>query len=191
MPKILLTGGTGLLGNHLARALVADGREVRALVRSPEKARGLLPAACEIVAGDVLDAASLRRGIDGCDVVYHAAGLPEQWLPDDATFQRVNVDGTAHLVDAALAAGVRRFVYASTIDVFAWRPGEPFDESRLDEQPKPTAYERSKQDADRLVTAALQRGLPAVFLHPSAIYGPGPAGSPGLNAFVRDLLPGA
>lgn len=191
MEKVLLTGGTGMLGNNLARELVADGRAVRALVRSPERARPLLPAACEVIAGDVLDHDSLRRAVEGCSVVYHAAGLPEQWLRDERAFQRVNVDGTRNLVEASMAEGVKRFVYASTIDVFAWRKGEPFDESVIDPQPKGTAYERSKQDADRLVAAALQRGLPAVFLHPSAIFGPGPAGSPGLNDFLRDLMRGA
>jgi dihydroflavonol-4-reductase len=190
MAEILLTGGTGLLGNHIARALIADGRSVRALVRSPERARPLLPTECELAAGDLVDPASIRGALDGCSVVYHAAGLPEQWLPDEDTFQRVNVQGTRHLVEASLRAGVRRFVYASTIDVFAWTPGLPFDESRLDPLPKPTPYERSKQDADRIVAAAVGHGLPAVFLHPSAIYGRGPAGSPGLNEFVRDLAAG-
>lgn len=187
---VLLTGGTGIVGNSIARQLAAEGRAVRALVRDPERARRLLPDGCEIVRGDVTDADSVRRAIDGCRVVYHAAGLPEQWLPDAATFARVNVGGTRTLVDAALAAGVDRFVYTSTIDVFAWTPGRPFDESVLDAQPKGTAYERSKQEADRVVTAALGRGLPAVFLHPSGVYGPAPAGSPGLNALVRDLLAG-
>jgi dihydroflavonol-4-reductase len=160
-------------------------------VRSVERARPLLPAGCEAVAGDVRDRGSLERAIDGCSVVYHAAGLPEQWLADADLFQRVNVDGTRNLCEVALRQGVKKFVYASTIDVFAWTPGVPFDESRLDPEPKPTAYERSKQDADRIVTAALQHGLAAVFLHPSAIYGPGPAGSPGLNDFLRDLAGGA
>lgn len=191
MEKLLLTGGTGMLGNNLARQLVADGRDVRALVRSPERARPLLPAACEVIAGDVLDRDSLRRAVEGCSVVYHAAGLPEQWLRDERIFQRVNVDGTRNLIEVSMAEGVKRFVYASTIDVFAWRPGEPFDESVIDPQPKGTAYERSKQEADRVVVEALERGLPAVFLHPSAIFGPGPAGSPGLNDFLRDLMRGA
>jgi len=191
MDRVLLTGATGMLGNNLARELIADGRPVRALVRSVERARPLLPEACEVVAGDVLDRDSIRRGLLGCSAVYHAAGLPEQWLRDAQQFQRVNVEGTENLIEASLAHGVKRFVYASTIDVFAWRPGEPFDESVIDAQPKGTAYERSKQDADRLVAVALERGLPAVFLHPSAIYGPGPAGSPGLNDFLRDLLRGA
>lgn len=190
MPDVLLTGATGLVGGSIARALLAAGRSVRALVRNPERARRVVPAACELVAGDVTDAASLPPALDGCRVVYHAAGLPEQWLPDVATFERVNVDGTANLIAAALAARVERFVYSSTIDVFAAAPGATFDESVIDPQPKGTAYERSKQAADRLVVAALERGLPAVFLHPSAVYGPVPAASPGLNDLIARLLRG-
>lgn len=188
--RILLTGGTGLVGSSIAQALVAAGRTVRALVRAPARGRQVLPGAVELVAGDVTDAASLRRAVDGCGVVYHAAGLPEQWLADPAVFQRVNVQGTGHLIDAALAAGVRRFVYSSTIDIFAAAPGAAYDESVIDPHPKGTWYERSKQDADRLVVRALERGLPAVFVHPSAVYGPAPASSPGLNDFIAKILRG-
>jgi dihydroflavonol-4-reductase len=123
-------------------------------------------------------------------VVFHCAGLPEQWRLDPGDFDRVNVGGTRNLVDAALAAGVERFVYTSTIDVFAWTPGEPFDESVLDPDPRPTAYERSKQEADRIVAAALDRGLPAVFVHPSAVYGPAPVLTPGLNQLLVQLARG-
>jgi dihydroflavonol-4-reductase len=186
--RVLLTGGTGIVGNAIASALAAKGRTVRALVRSLERGRALLPAACELVQGDVTDADSVRRAIDGCDVVYHAAGLPEQWLADPATFARVNVGGTRTVAEAALAAGVTKLVYTSTIDVFACVGGVPFDEGTIDLRPKPTAYQRSKQDADRLLADFVARGLPAVFLHPSAVYGPVPAASPGLNAFLADLV---
>jgi dihydroflavonol-4-reductase len=188
MSQVLLTGGTGLLGNALARELIARKRSVRALVRSVERAKGVLPLECELVKGDVTDLASVRRAMDGCRVVYHASGLPEQWLPDRSLFHRVNTQGTQNMIDAAVEQRVEKFVYASTIDVFIMRPGTPFDETQLDPHPKSTHYERSKQEADRLVTAALDRGLKAVFLHPSALYGPGPAGSPGLNHFIRDII---
>jgi dihydroflavonol-4-reductase len=188
--RVLLTGGTGLVGGSIARALVAAGRTVRALVRAPARARAVLPAGVELVEGDVTDAASLRRAAADCAVVYHAAGLPEQWLADPSVFQRVNVQGTANAIEAALAAGVRRFVYSSTIDVFAAAPGAEYDESVIDPHPKGTAYERSKQDADRLVVQALDRGLPAVFVHPSAVYGPAPAASPGLNDFIARIVRG-
>jgi dihydroflavonol-4-reductase len=191
MSKVLLTGATGLLGNAIARALVADGRAVRALVRSPDKAATVVPRGCELVPGDVTDAESLAVAFRGCSVIYHAAGLPEQWLAAESTFDRVNTGGTRNLVRAALAGGVERFVYTSTIDTFLFpAAGLTFDETEIDPAPKATAYERSKQTADRLVTDALSEGLPAVFLHPSGIYGPGPATSPGTNQLIADLVRG-
>ena len=186
----LLTGGTGIVGNAIAAELVRRGRRVRALVRSLERGRALLPTACELVEGDVTDAESVRRAVDGCAVVYHAAGLPEQWFADPGVFDRVNVGGTRNVADAARAAGVARFVYTSTIDVFACSPGVPFDEGTIAADPKPTHYERSKQAADRYVSGLVGAGFPAVFLHPSAVYGPVPAASPGLNQFVADLARG-
>jgi len=185
-----LTGGTGIVGNAIAAALVRRGRSVRALVRSLERGRALLPPECELVEGDVTDAASVTRALDGCEVVYHAAGLPEQWLADPGTFARVNAGGTRIVADAARAAGVTRFVYTSTIDVFACIPGVPFDEGTIAVEPRPTAYERSKQEADRYVTELVALGFPAVFLHPSAVYGPVPAASPGLNQLIADLARG-
>ena len=188
--RVLLTGGTGIVGGAVAAELVRRGRAVRALVRSLERGRVLLPTGCELVEGDVTDAASVRRAVDGCTVVYHTAGLPEQWLADPSTFARVNVGGTRLVAEAALAARVTKFVYTSTIDVFACVPGVPFDEGTIATMPKATAYQRSKQDADRLVVELASRGLPAVFLHPSGVYGPVPAASPGLNAFIADLVRG-
>ena len=188
MTKTLVTGATGLVGWNIVQALRERGRAVRALVRDPDKARRLLPAEVELVAGDVTDRPSVERALADVKVVYHAAGLPEQWLKDAGRFQRVNVEGTRNLVEASLERKVERFVYTSTIDVFQAGPSQEFDESSpIDPAPKGTAYERSKQDADRLVVAAIERGLHAVFLHPAALYGPGPAGSPGINDFIVRL----
>jgi dihydroflavonol-4-reductase len=186
----LVTGATGNVGNAIVRALLAEGRRVRALVRDPERARGLLPAGCDLVRGDVTEPATLAPAVHGVEAVFHAAGLPEQWLPDPGTFERVNAGGTANVLAAARGAGVGRFVYTSTIDVFAWRPGVPFDESVLDPAPKHTPYERSKQAADRLVQGAVDHGFPAVFLHPSAVYGTSPSSSPGVNDLMKRLVAG-
>jgi dihydroflavonol-4-reductase len=190
MSLVLLTGGTGTVGSAVAAELVRRGRSVRALVRSIERARPCLPDSVELVVGDVTDARSVRAAMEGCDAAYHGSGLPEQWLRDPGQFQRVNVDGTRNMIEAALDAKVKSFVYTSTIDVFTMPRGEPFDESTLDPRPKGTHYERSKQDADRLVVAALERGLPARFLHPAAVYGPSPVTTPGLNDFLRRLARG-
>lgn len=175
MSATLVTGATGTVGHAVAAQLAASGAEVRALVRDVERARPLLPTGVAPVRGDLTDPAGVAAAVAGCARVFHAAGMPEQWRLDPRDFQRINVAGTANVVEACLAHGVGRLVYTSTIDVFAWTPGVPFDESRLDPEPRPTAYERSKQEADRLVAAALERGLDAVFLHPAAVYGPAPA----------------
>jgi dihydroflavonol-4-reductase len=194
METTLVSGATGLLGYHIAGALMKRGRSVRVLVRSVERARRILPEECELIQGDITDKESVTRALQGCSVVYHAAGLPEQWKPDPNIFQRVNVGGTQNMIEASLEQGVRRFIYTSTADVFYAEPGQEFDESILDPRPRRTYYERSKQDADKRVADALQKGLPAIFLHPAAVYGPGPASSPGVNERIemlqRGKLPG-
>ncbi len=187
MTQVLITGATGTVGDAIAVQLLERGEQVRALVRSPERARGLLGNEIELLEGDVTDAASVRKAVEGCATVFHAAGLPEQWRQDVGDFTRVNVDGTRNLAEASLAAGVERFVYTSTIDVFTSRPDIDFDESEIDPEPRPTFYERSKQEADRIVVVALERGLPAVFLHLSGVYGPAPVLSPGMNELLADL----
>jgi nucleoside-diphosphate-sugar epimerase len=141
----------------------------------------------ELVEADVCDADAIAEAMKACTHVFHCAGIPEQWLPNNDRFIDVHVGGTQIVVDAALAEGVERFVYVSTIDVFEAADGASFDESVIDENPKGTHYERSKQAADRVVVAALDRGLPAVFVHPAAVFGPGPSGSRGLNDFFVDL----
>ena len=126
----------------------------------------------------------------GCGVVYHAAGWPEQWMKDIKVFDEVNVQGTVNMMEAAQAAGIRKFIYTSTIDAFVAEKGEKYDESTVDEQPKGTPYERSKQQAFLLIREAIASGFPAICLHPSAIYGPGPTDSPGINNFILDLKNG-
>lgn len=186
MSTVLVTGATGQVGHAIARRLARDGVEVRALVRSPGRAE-VVPAGVPAVFGDVTDPPSLREAMDGCATVYHAAGIPEQWRRDVGEFARVNVEGTRNVVEAALGAGVERFVYTSTDDVLVQGPGAPFDESVVNPTPGQTPYQRSKQEADRIVTAALDRGLPAVFLHPAGVYGPAPFLVKGLNDLLLEL----
>ena len=91
--KALVTGSTGKVGNALAHALHARGDDVVALARDPKKARQVLPAAVTVVAGDVTDPASLRSAAEGCELVFNAMGIPEQWVPDEGVFERVNARG--------------------------------------------------------------------------------------------------
>ncbi len=190
VPQVLITGATGTVGHPLARLLAERGDRVRALVRDPARAAAVLPPGVEPFAGDLTDPASVRAAVAGCESVFHTAGLPEQWLADRSRFHQVNVLGTERLVEAALAEQVGCFVHTSTMDVFERPQDTPFDESHLAEQPLRTAYERSKQEADRLVTEAVGRGLPARITHPSAVFGPGPATATALNRLLVDLARG-
>lgn len=185
--RVLVTGASGIVGWSIVEALHAQGHQVRALARNVERARTVLPAGVDVVPGDLLDPQSLAAATAGCTAVFHAAGMPEQWLRDPSQFHRVNVEGTDALVNAALAEGISAFVYTSTIDVFAQRPGVGYDESVLQTRPLPTPYERSKQRADRVVAAAVSRGLPARFIHPAAVFGPSPTRTPGLNDVIAKL----
>lgn len=184
--RVLVTGATGKVGHAVARALLARGDEVRVLARDP--AAGALPQGAEPVKGDVRDTESLVQAVRGCELVFNSMGLPEQWLKDDSLFHEVNARGSENVARTARAAGVRRLVHTSTIDVFHAADGGRFDESEVASYPKGTAYERSKQEAERLVLEA-GGGMDVVLVNPAAVYGPGPAGSASLEKdFFRPLV---
>jgi nucleoside-diphosphate-sugar epimerase len=186
--RALVTGATGKVGHAVAQALAARGDEVRALVRDPVKAASVLPTGVEPVRGDVTDPASVAAAVAGCELVFNAMGLPEQWLPDERLFDRVNAEGTHTVARAAREAGVRRLVHTSTEDVFHAEPGGQFDESHVAGHQKGTAYERSKQRAEQL--ALSQRdGLEVVIVNPAGVYGPGPSATVSFDKnFIEPLV---
>lgn len=187
--RVLVTGGTGLIGNSIVRKLVERGAEVCALVRDPDRAKNVVPASVELVKGDIEDGGSLDAAFRGVTRIFHAAGMPEQWQADERAFDRVNARGTANVMRAALGAGVKRVVYTSTMDVFAAPQGGTLVETNLDRHPKPTAYERSKQAAERETEAFRARGLDVVYLNPGAVFGPGPVHI-GVNSMFIQFLNG-
>jgi len=196
MPRMraLVTGATGKVGHAVAAALAARGDEVRALVRDPARAAGVLPAGVDAAQGDVTDPASIEAAAAGCELVFNAMGVPEQWFSDPEIFERVNARGTEAVVHAAAAAGVRRVVHTSTIDVFHADQGAEFDESQVATYPKGTAYERSKQHAEELaLAAAADTGVELVIVNPAAVYGgDGPGGDATSleNGLLRPLIEG-
>jgi uncharacterized protein YbjT (DUF2867 family) len=145
---ILVTGGTGFVGRHVVQALLAAGRDVRALVRDPKKDARL---GCDLVEGDMTDAASLRRAVEGVDVVVHLVAI-RQGKPEQ--FQRIMVDGTRGLLAAAREAGVGRFVLMSALGT---------SEESKDLVP----YYGAKWQMEQDVKAS---GLPYVIFRPSFIF---------------------
>ena len=107
----LVTGGTGFIGANLVRELRADGTDVRVLARPGGDRRALEGCQVEVVEGDLLDPPSLRSAVRGARHVYHVAADYRLWAPDLGVLYRANVDGTRHLLDAALEAGAERIVY--------------------------------------------------------------------------------
>ena len=170
--RVLVTGATGFIGGHLSRRLVAENAKVRALARDPARAGALSQSGVEVVRGDLRDPASLAAAVQGCPWVFHFAGIVDDFAPD-ADYRAVNVEGTRALVEAALAAGVQRFVHASTIAVYGLRPAPDTDE-RAPDVASDDAYSDTKLEAEHLVCRFVaERGLPAVIAQLGITYGPG------------------
>jgi len=173
--RALVTGATGLLGSHLVDALVERGWRVRTLARSASAVGALGNRGTEVAFGDLEDPASLADAARDCDVIFHAAaaiGAGGRW----ERFRRLNVGGTAHVVEAARRSGARLVHVSSTAVYGRARYGaRPTDElTPLPELPEWDAYGRSKQEAERVVLEACASGLVwAAVVRPSVMYGPG------------------
>ena len=170
----LVTGGTGFVGANLVRELLADGHAVRVLARPGGDRRALDGCAVEIVEGDLLDAASLRRAVSGVRHVYNAAADYRLWAPDLRVIYRAIVDGTRHLLQAAADAGAERIVYTSTVGAVGLpKDGTPGDEATpVSLADMVGAYKASKFLAERVADEWAARGAPVVTVNPSAPIGP-------------------
>ena len=172
---VLVTGATGFVGTAVARALIAAGRRVRALCRPASDRRNLAGLDLEISEGSLEDPASLAAAVAGCGALYHVAADYRLWVRDPQAMYRANVEGTRALMTAALAAGVERVVYTSSVATLGLHAdGTPADEttpSTLDDMVGP--YKRSKFLAEAEVRGLVEtRKLPAVIVNPSTPIGP-------------------
>ena len=187
-----VTGATGFVGAHVARALVAAGRRVRCLVRPSSRATLLADLAVEPIEGDVTDAASVRRAMADCDEVFHCAADYRLYARAPADIYRTNVEGTRIVLAAAAALGVRRVVHTSSVATLAPRAdGTPVDEQAVGTLDDMIGdYKRSKLLAEREVEAACARGLPAVIVSPSTPVGDGDVKPTPTGKIVVDFLAG-
>jgi dihydroflavonol-4-reductase len=171
MSRTLVTGGTGFVGGLLLSRLVREGREVRALVRRHADRERLPTPKVELALGDLADEELLVRAAEGCEVVYHAAGMNQLCLPDPTPLYQVNVDGTERLLRAAQRAGVRRVVYTSSAATLGGGGSRPADERSGAPETFTSHYARSKYQAERVAREFL--GVEVVTLNPSSVQGPG------------------
>jgi dihydroflavonol-4-reductase len=168
----VVTGATGHVGANLVRALLAQGRRVRALIHINRRAIEGLDV--EIVEGDVCDVASLRGAFNGAEVVYHLAARISISMGEWPLLERINVTGTRNVVEACLRSGVRRLVHFSSIHAIIQEPLDvPVDELRpLVESKRCPPYDRSKATGEREVHKGIEQGLDAVIIIPTGIIGP-------------------
>ncbi len=192
MKPILVTGATGFVGWHVARALLDRGCAVRALARDPSKLQEL--DGIEPVRGDLRDRSSLDKAVAGCGVVYHVAADYRLWTREPEEMFRSNVEGTRSLLESARIAGVERFIYTSTVGCIGVSVGGIGDETQpvgIEEMSGP--YKRSKFLAEQVAKEFAADGFPVVIVNPTAPVGghdfkPTPTGKIVVD-FVRGAMP--
>ena len=175
MGKVLVTGGTGFIGNHVVRLCVEQGDDVRVMVMPGEDRSPLQGLEVEIVEGNLLDPSSLRRAPVGCARLYHLAALFAVWTKDPNLHYRINVDGARHMTDAAREAGVEKIVYTSSVAAIGVA-----EKGQLANEKTPfngwvfgTDYILSKFMSHHVVKGLCQDGLPATLVLPGLPFGPG------------------
>ncbi len=171
----LVTGGTGLLGSHIVEQLRRRGEPVRALVRASSDTSWLETQGVEFATGDLGDAASLRKACEGVTCIYHSAARVGDWGPWHE-FQTYTIDGTRHLVEAGIEAGVKRFIHISSVSAYGHM--NPHGKVFTEEEPlgqdlyKWAYYSRAKVAAEEIVWNAQREGkLGVTVIRPAWIYG--------------------
>jgi dihydroflavonol-4-reductase len=169
-----VTGGSGFVGGAVIRALVAEGEIVRALARSAGAAAAVGALGAEPVAGDLTDRAVLADAMDGCDVIYHVAGVNRMCPRDPTELDATNIGGAVTAVEAAADARVERLVLTSSSAAIGEPEGTVGTEDSVHRGRFLSRYERSKYLGEREARAAgRERGIEVVTVNPSSVQGPG------------------
>lgn len=172
--KKLVIGASGFLGSHVTRRLAENGDDVRVMLRRTSSTKGIDDLDVERCYGDVFDDAALRAAMAGCDDVFYCVVDARMWLRDSTPLFETNVEGLRHVLDAAVEAGLRKFVFTSTTGTLAISDGTPVTEDDPHNWNQGGAYIESRVAAENLLMRYVrEKGLPAVALCISTTYGPG------------------
>jgi nucleoside-diphosphate-sugar epimerase len=171
-PACLITGATGFVGSHVAEEALRRGWAVRTIARPSSDTTFLSQRAVSIVRGDLTNVENVREALQGVEVVFHCAAKVGDWGPVE-DYRAVNVEATRGLLEACRSMSLKRFVYFSSLGVYAARHHHGTDET----EPLPArhvdGYTQTKVEAEQLVLRYHQEhGLPVVVLRPGFIYGP-------------------
>ncbi len=172
---VFVTGATGFVGGHTVRRLLADGHELRCLVRDVGRARAALNSpGIELVRGDLSNTAALSEGLAGCDALVHLASVNTHWEPRSAVYRTVNVDGARNVMAAASESKVRVAVNIGTALSWGDASPVPFNEETPVGKDKFSDYARSKHLGDQAAWRIhRESGLPLVSVYPGGVVGPG------------------
>jgi nucleoside-diphosphate-sugar epimerase len=193
--KVFVTGGSGFIGTHVVRKLIARGDEVIALTRSEKSATKLAALGADVVHGDIADSenmAPIQASMREADVVYHLASWYEIGVQDQIKMALINVEGTRNILETAYELGVPKIVYTSSIVVLGDTEGRLVDESFYQAGPFDSVYHRTKWQAHYKVALPLiEKGAPLVIVMPGAVYGPQDNSLVGLlmRLFYQEALP--
>ena len=188
--KVFLTGATGFVGHHVAKALAAEGADLRLLVRKSSNLKNLEGIPGESVVGDLARPDSFAPALTGCDAVMHVAADYRLWIRDPDTMYRANVDGTRDLLRLAREAKIRRVVYTSSVATMHFRT----DGIVVNEDTPVTLadmvghYKRSKFLAEQQAIAAAQDGQQVIILNPTTPIGPNDAKPTPTGRILVDFL---
>jgi len=168
-----VTGATGFVGSHVARALAAQGADLRLLVRSGSDLRNIQELQAERVMGDLRDAVSLKKAVAGCDVVFHVAADYRLWVRDPDEMYRSNVEGTKAILEASRENKVRRVVYTSSVATMGFQSNGHLanEESPVSLANMIGPYKRSKYMAEELAIEAGKSGMDVVVVNPTTPVG--------------------
>ena len=171
--RAFVTGATGFLGSHVARALAEQGAQLRLLVRPTSDLRNIADLNADRIAGDLRDPASFENALQGCDALFHVAADYRLWVRDPEQMYRSNVEGTRALLECAKKSGVRRVVYTSSVATMGFGSnGDVADEespASLGDMIGP--YKRSKFMAEQVAFEAAHGGLDVVVVNPTTPVG--------------------
>ncbi len=167
-----VTGATGFVGSHVARALAENGADLRLFVRANSNLKNVQDLKADLFTGDLRDPASLEKGIAGCDAIFHVAADYRLWVRDPDEMYRANVEGTRAILGAARKNNVRRVVYTSSVATMGFTQNAPADEdSPVSLENMIGPYKRSKFMAEQVAIKAARSGLDVVIVNPSTPVG--------------------
>ncbi|MGA7257464.1 MAG: hopanoid-associated sugar epimerase [Terracidiphilus sp.] len=190
--RIFVTGATGFVGHHVARALAAEGAQLRLLVRKSSKLKNLEGIAGDTHLGDLLEPETLRPALRGCDAVVHVAADYRLWIPDPQQMYRANVDGTRALLVLAREAKVPRFVYTSSVATMHFRTDGVVvnEDTPVSLADMVGHYKRSKFLAEQEAISAAQSGQEVMILNPTSPIGSNDSKPTPTGRIVLDFLNG-